>query len=338
MKKALTAQERATLAIQHKSERDGRIRDRIKAVLLYDKGYSYTKIAEILLLDDETIRRHVNDYFIKKKLAPKNGGSVSRMSLKQSELLKAHLREKTYLYVKEICAYVQSEFFLKYTHSGMTKWLKANGFRYKKPHGIPAKADKAKQEAFIEYYEKLKRNLPKDEAIYFLDASHPQHQTKLAYGWIAKGVRKPEKMTACQKRINLIAGINLANHHVEYAEATWINGESIEAFLKQLIESKPAAKKIHVIWDNAGYHKSQAIRDFVKKTNIELHFLPPYSPNLNPIERLWKIMHENVTYNRYYPKFADFTEGILNFFENIERHKNTMLSRITDNFQRLVFI
>jgi len=337
MKKPLTAQERASLAIQHKSERDGRIRDRIKAVLLYDKGYSYTKIAEILLLDDETVRRHVNDYVIKKKLAPKNGGSVSRMGLKQSELLKAHLREKTYLYAKEICAYVQSEFALKYTQSGMTKWLKANGFRYKKPHGIPAKADKAKQEEFIEYYEKLKCNLPKDEAIYFLDASHPQHQTKLAYGWIAKGARKPEKMTACQKRVNLIAGINLANHHVEYAEATWINGESIEAFLKQLIESKPAAKKIHVIWDNAGYHKSQAIRDFVKKTNIELHFLPPYSPNLNPIERLWKIMHENVTYNRYYPKFADFTEGILNFFENIEHHKSTMLSRITDNFQRLVF-
>ena len=65
MKQPLTAQERATLAIQHKSERDGRIRDRIKAVLLHDKGYSYTKIAEILLLDDETVRRHVNDYFIK---------------------------------------------------------------------------------------------------------------------------------------------------------------------------------------------------------------------------------------------------------------------------------
>jgi len=118
MSKQLTTQERTELVIQHKSERDGRIRDRIKAVLLHDKGYSYTKIAEILLLDDETVRRHVNDYIIKKKLAPKNGGSVSRMSLKQSELLKAHLREKTYLYVKEICAYVQSEFSLKYTQSG----------------------------------------------------------------------------------------------------------------------------------------------------------------------------------------------------------------------------
>jgi hypothetical protein len=62
-------------------------------------------------------------------------------------------------------------------------------------------------------------------------------------------------------------------HHVEYAEAKWINGESIEAFLKQLIKSKPEAKKTHIIRDNAGYHKSQAIRDCVKTTNIELHFL-----------------------------------------------------------------
>ncbi|MCH9756024.1 MAG: transposase [Gammaproteobacteria bacterium] len=69
---------------------------------------------------------------------------------------------------------------------------------------------------------------------------------------MAKGVRKPEKMTACQKRVNLIAGINLANYHVEYAEVQWINGESIEAFLRQLIESKPAAKKIHVIWTSGG--------------------------------------------------------------------------------------
>jgi hypothetical protein len=117
------------------------------------------------------------------------------MSLKQSELLKAHLSEKTYLYV-------QSEFDLKYTQSGMTKWLKMNGFRYKKPHGVPAKADKAKQEAFIEYDDKLKCNLPKDDLIYFLDASHPQYETKLAYVWIAKEVRKLEKMTAYQRRVN----------------------------------------------------------------------------------------------------------------------------------------
>jgi transposase len=152
MKKSLTSQEHAALIIQHKSERDGRVRDRIKAVLLRDKCYSYTKIAEILLLDDETVRRHVTDYFTKKKLSPQNGGSTCRMSTEESEKLKSHLREKTYLYVKEICVYVQLEFSLTYTQSGMTKRLKSNGFCYKKPYEIPAKADEAKQGFFAGRY------------------------------------------------------------------------------------------------------------------------------------------------------------------------------------------
>ncbi len=71
MYKRLTAQEHTDLIIQYKSERDKCICDRIKAALLYDKGYSYTKVAAILLLDDGTIRRHVSNYFLKNQLALK---------------------------------------------------------------------------------------------------------------------------------------------------------------------------------------------------------------------------------------------------------------------------
>jgi len=59
----LTARERKDLIQRHRKERDKRISDRIKAVLAYDDGYSYSEIAKILLLDDETIRRHIEDYF-----------------------------------------------------------------------------------------------------------------------------------------------------------------------------------------------------------------------------------------------------------------------------------
>lgn len=69
---------------------------------------------------------------------------------------------------------------------------------------------------------------------------------------------------------------------------------------------------------------------------IKLHYLPPYSPNLNLIERLWEIMHERVTYNRYHEKFADFTEAIMGLIQHIGRCKNILRSRITDNFQTLV--
>jgi len=337
MDRQLTAQERADLQKHHKRERDKRICDRIKAVLLYDDGYSYSEIARILLLDDETIRRHLKAYFSKHKLKPENGGSQSHLTTHESEALKTHLREVTFLYVKDICAYVNKRFNKVYSVSGMTKWLKSNNFRYKKPHGVPAKADMERQAAFIAYYDALKAKQGRKDVIYFVDSSHPQHQTKLSYGWIERGTRKPEKMTACQKRVNLIGAINLDSHEVQHRQVQWVNGESIEAFLQQLIDANPEAENIHIIWDNAGYHKSEKILLFIEGTKITPHYLPPYSPNLNPIERLWKLMHEHVTYNRYYPKFADFTEAILGFFENIDSYQDIIKRRINDNFQRLKF-
>ena len=61
----------------------------------------------------------------------------------------------------------------------------------------------------------------------------------------------------------------------------------------------------------------------------------PYSPNLNPVERVWKLMHENVRYNKYYGKFSEFTESTLEFFKTIGRKKTILRARITDNFQIL---
>jgi transposase len=331
----LAPQERDNLKKRHRQERDGRVRDRIKAVLAYDDGYSYAEIARILLLDDETIRRHIEDYFSKRKLKPENGGSDSHLCQEAADALRSHLLEMTYLHVKDICAYVRKVFNVSYTTSGMTKWLRANGFCYKKPHGVPAKADKQKQDAFVEYYQNLKATISNDEIICFIDSTHPQHQTRLSYGWIKKGIRKAVKMTACQKRVNLIGAINLSGHTVEHRQVDWVNCESLKAFFTQLIAANPAAKKIHMILDNAGYHKSKELISFVNETNIVLHYLPPYSPNLNPIERLWKIMHENVTYNHYYQKLADFKAAILEFFTDIDKYGSVIRSRITDNFQVL---
>ena len=103
-----------------------------------------------------------------------------------------------------------------------------------------------------------------------------------------------------------------------------------------MIEANPAAKTIHLILDNAGYHKSKEFIEWVSETKIKIHYLPPYSPNLNPIERLWKIMHEQITYNRYYEKFCEFKSALVDFFENIGKYREIISSRINDNFQKLV--
>ena len=333
MVRRLTSKERENLITSHRKERDKRICDRIKAVLAYDDGYSYSEIANILLLDDETIRRHIDEFFKQNKLAPENGGSESHMTKRQSLELIAHLREKTYLYVKDICAYVRKKFKLSYSTSGMTKWLQSHNFRYKKPTGVPAKCDKNLQKDFIQHYEDLKRSANENEPIYFVDSVHPEHQTRLAYGWIEKGDRKNISMSGRQYRLNIMGGICLNNHKVVYEEADKINEISIQSFLFRLRKLHPGKYIVHVIWDNAGYHCSKLVMAFAEELGIKLHYLPPYSPNLNPIERLWKIMHEYVTYNRYYEKFKDFTEAIQYFFRHIGKKKLLLRSRITDNFQ-----
>ena len=91
----LSDAERAQLRAQHKRERDKRICDRIKAVLLYDKGWSVPAIAEALLISEDATREHIAEYRASKKLKPENGGSAEKFSMQQSEQLRQHLQSHT---------------------------------------------------------------------------------------------------------------------------------------------------------------------------------------------------------------------------------------------------
>ncbi len=238
----------------------------------------------------------------------------------------------TYPYVKDICTYVKLNFGKVYSVSGMTKWLHRNNFFYKKSDAVPAKANAQAQKTFVKDYEHLSKDAKNKGLIYFSDSFHPQYQTRLAYGWILRGTRKSIATTARQTRLNFIGAVSLDGHKIIQTEVERVNAETIKSFLKSLRKQHTPEKEIHVIWDNAAYHKSKDVQSYAKDSNIKLHYLPPYSPNLNPIERLWKMMHEEVTYNRYYEKFLDFREASLNFFKRIGRRKALLRKRITDRF------
>ena len=96
----LSDQERTNLRVRHKQERDKRIADRIKAVLLYDGGWSSRQIAEALLISDQAVRDHIEDYKASKKLTLESGGSKEKFSSTQSQQLETHLREHIYLYTQ----------------------------------------------------------------------------------------------------------------------------------------------------------------------------------------------------------------------------------------------
>jgi len=87
--------------------------------------------------------------------------------------------------------------------------------------------------------------------------------------------------------------------------------------------------------DNAGYYKGEKIRKYLAGSKIKLIFLPPYSPNLNLIERLWRFFKKICLYNKYYQTFKQFKSACLGFFkkENLATHTKSLRSLLTENFQ-----
>jgi transposase len=313
----LSDAEQAQLLAQHRRERDKRICDRIKAVLLFNKGWSIASIAEALLLSEDAIREHINEYRGSKKLKPENGGSTQKLSTENSNKLVAHLRKHTYLYVKDIMAYVQSTWSVTYSVPGMRNWLQRYGFSYKKPALVPGKADEQQQREWLARYEKLKQGLPADETICFMDGVHPTHNVQTAYGWIEKGIRKEVPANSGRSRINLAGVLDVIDHKVLIQEDKTLNAEATISFFRKIEDAYPKKTKIHIFCDNAGYYRNKAVTEYLKTSKIKLHFLPPYSPNLNPIERLWKWMKERVIYNTYYREFEDFKLAVFGFFATI---------------------
>jgi len=315
--KFLNDQQRAQLRAQHKQERDRRVCDRIKAVLLFDKGWTCEQIAEALLLSEGAIKNHIQEYQTENKLIPGGGGSTERLTENQSKILEAHLREHTYLYVKDIAAYIYSRWKITYTVSGLRNWLRRHNFSYRKPSLVPGKADHKQQEAWLAEYEKLKAGLPSTETICFTDGVHPTHNVQPAYGWIKKGEPKAIPANTGRARLNLTGAIDILSHRIHIREDKTLDAMATITFLQQLEDAYPIMNKVHVFCDNASYYRNKKVKEYLKISKIELHFLPPYSPNLNPIERLWKWMKEVVVYNTYYEEFEAFKETVFGFFETL---------------------
>ena len=204
---------------------------------------------------------------------------------------------------------------------------------------MPGKADKKRQQQWLAEYEKLQQELPEDETIGFIDGVHPTHNVQPAFGWIKTGVRKEIPANTGRKRINLSGMIDVIGYSLIIREDKTLNAESTIQFFRKIEAAYPMKRRIHIFCDNAPYYRNKAVRQHLESSRIELHFLPPYSPNLNPIERLWKWMKERVIYNTYYEYFEEFKAAVLGFFAVLSTVTEesilgqTLRGRVRDKFR-----
>jgi transposase len=336
----LTAKQRNELEqIVRRPSEDHGVARRANAILLLDDGKSCARIAEFLYLDDDTIRSWHKHYMSggwdDLETFDWKGGKPLLNARQEKELcrwLEGRLCRDT----KEIRAHINTRFAVRYSHSGSIKLLHRLGFEYRKPKALPRVADEDKQQAFIDLYEELQRRLPADEAIYFADAVHPEYQTRPAYGWIKKGSNTAIKTTAGRQRVNIHGALCLENFDAPFVEVLKVNGDSSVALLEKIEARNRHKKTIHVIWDNAAYHKCEKVRQWLSRPDCRIHLirLPTWCPHLNPIERLWGVMHEYVTHNKFYETQPKFANAILAFFRKIiPKEWKYFRDKVTDNFR-----
>ena len=118
MQTFLTTSQRTSLKLAHRSERDRKIGDRMKVVLLCDQGESLAVIAKFLFIDEQTARRHMQDYFNDKKLDGSNGGSVGKLSTEQATQLSASLIAGDMVSAQSVVQITKSLFGVKFSLSG----------------------------------------------------------------------------------------------------------------------------------------------------------------------------------------------------------------------------
>ena len=257
------------------------------------------------------------------------------LTVAQEEALKKHFTEHPPLKTGQICAYILAEYGQKFSASGAAKLMKRLGFVYKKPVALKTQADEEAQQAYIDMYEGLMNSLLPNENVLFLDAVHPEYQSRPAHGWFPKDQKTAIKTTSGRKRLNIHGALDLETFKFIFVEGERINAETTRQLLEEIEKAFPTMVVINIILDNARYHHAKLLLPRLEspERRVKLHFLPPYAPHLNPIERLWAVMHMWVTHNQYYATYDEFTVEILKFFrESLPENWKEIRDIVSDNF------
>ena len=199
---------------------------------------------------------------------------------------------------------------------------------------IPAKADPEQQAVFLQdvLEPRLAEAKAGQRAVFFVDAAHFVLAAFLGYLWSLKRIfiQSPSG----RQRFNVLGALNAVTHElITVTNDTYINAASVCELLHKLADLHLDVP-ITLVLDNARYQKCDLVQTTAKGLNIELCFLPPYSPNLNLIERLWKFVKKECLYSEYYTDFTKFKTAIRDCLgQTHTTHKDALDSLLTLRFQ-----
>jgi transposase len=139
-----------------------------------------------------------------------------------------------------------------------------------------------------------------------------------------------------RQRYSVLGAWNaVTNELARITTAGTVSSETMCDLLRQIVARGLTAPPSRMILDNARYQRRALVTNLAKTLQIELEFLPPYSPKLNLIEGLWKFVKRDILYGRYYDNFTEYCRAIDGGLNNIPtKHRPQLAALMTHNFQQ----
>lgn len=165
--------------------------------------------------------------------------------------------------------------------------------------------------------------------VFFQDECHFQRVCSTTRSWYLKGKAPTLPWPVGKEKVSIAGVVSQETGALFVLTTSKFNAASFKRFLQKFLKKRTRRKKkkVLMVLDNARYHKAHELKDYLEhvKDRLELLFLPPYSPELNPIEMVWRETRRNVTNNRYFSSLTEQKQQLLKYWSRYEKESNELI-------------
>ena len=309
---------------------------RLLTIRMHDLGVPHFKIAATLNITNDTVTNYLKLYqsgSIQALLEDRYYRPVSSVEPWLKEIAEV-FEAQPVASCGEAAFRIEEITGIRLSDSQVGRIMRRLGMKYQKSASMPGQADPQMQFDFLrdELLPRLEEAREGKRRVFFVDAVHFVMGAFLGMIWAFSRVFV--RTGSGRQRYSILGAVETRDHDFVSVRSTGsVNSETICELIRKIDEAYPG-EEITLVMDNARYQRNQKVADLAESVKVELLYLPAYSPNLNLIERVWRLVKAKCLRNRYYAKFALFKSAIDDFIDSLSSdNRHYLKTLVTENFQ-----
>jgi len=313
-----------------------RAKIKLLAIRLHSLDMPHGHIAAALNISDDTVTNYLKAFLrggVPELIENRHFRPTSSVEPFLTDITRS-LTDKPVATAKEAAHRIQNIAGVQLSEDQARRIMRRVGLAYRKTAAIPGGADPQIQFVFLqeELIPRLKEAQEGSRRVFFVDAAHFVLGAFLGMIWCL--TRVLVRTGSGRQRYSVLGAVETRDHDLVTIRTTGsVNAETVCDLIEKISEQYPA-EEITLVMDNARYQRNSKVLDCAARHAIELLFLPAYSPNLNLIERVWRLIKSRTLKNKYFPDFLTFRGSIDSFLGSLSgANRHLLKSLVTENFQ-----